>query len=103
MRYRNTKTGVVIDIPSTLSGGDWVPVEDSKAEGTPSPSEKASEVPVATPKIDEISEDTPASGDSSDYDGITKKEIAQELEAMGVEYKPSDSKKALYDLMMKGQ
>lgn len=27
MKYINTKTGVVIDIKSKLSGGDWQPLE----------------------------------------------------------------------------
>jgi len=28
MRYRNTKTGAIIDSPCTLSGGDWVTEEE---------------------------------------------------------------------------
>lgn len=28
MKYRNTKTGAVIETASTISGGNWVKIED---------------------------------------------------------------------------
>ena len=30
MKYKNKKTNVIIDIKSTLHGGDWVPLEENK-------------------------------------------------------------------------
>lgn len=37
MKYRNRKTGCVIDIKSRLGGGDWEPVESAP---TPPPQKK---------------------------------------------------------------
>lgn len=30
MKYRNTKTGAVIDVPSKITGGNWQAVESAK-------------------------------------------------------------------------
>lgn len=38
MKYRNTKTGAVIDVKAEL-GGDWMPVE-TKKKAEPSPEAK---------------------------------------------------------------
>lgn len=46
MRYRNTKTGTVIDIESKLSGGGWEKIEQ------PAPRSKKKE------KKDELRDDT---------------------------------------------
>ena len=32
MKYRNTKTGVIIDVPTAMSGNNWVKVEDGGAK-----------------------------------------------------------------------
>lgn len=32
MKYRNIKTGAIIDSPCTISGGDWVEVKPEKEE-----------------------------------------------------------------------
>lgn len=39
MKYKNTKTGVVIETTSVIFGGDWVPVEEPKK--TPKKRKKA--------------------------------------------------------------
>lgn len=40
MKYRNKKTGAVIDVKSEL-GGDWMPVEPKKkTEPSPAPKKK---------------------------------------------------------------
>lgn len=87
MKYKNTKTGAIIDSPCIISGGDWIElkkeiqIEEIEAE--------------ETEEIEEI-EDTSVEG----LDGVTKKEIMQELEAMGIEYDPRARKETLYNLML---
>jgi hypothetical protein len=79
MKYRNIKTGAVIDSSSIIGGENWVPViEEKKAV---EPVIEIVENPVKT--IDEM----------------TKKEIMAELDSMGVEYNPRANKTELYNLM----
>lgn len=91
MRMINKDTGVVADLPGAV-GGAWVPfesnTEDDAADKTP-PEEKK--------ELDEESHN-----DECDLETVTKKEIMQELDALGVKYDKKASKKELYDLMMKG-
>ena len=42
MVYRNERTGQMIDVPSTISGGDWLPVE-------PAPADQPAEPPANEP------------------------------------------------------
>lgn len=91
MRYRNLKTGAIFDSPCAISGGDWVAEETTIAIKVEA---KHVEVKVKE-KIEEI-EDTSVEG----LDGVTKKEIMQELEAMGIEYDPRARKEILYNLML---
>lgn len=89
MKYKNTKTGVVIDSPCFISGGDWVEVKkETQQEQTEKP-EKTNETEI------EPEEET-----IEDLDGITKKEIMQELDAMGVKYDTKARKEVLYNLML---
>lgn len=44
MQYLNKKTGCVIETDCTVSGGDWVPLEEPKTESLPETK------PAATPK-----------------------------------------------------
>ena len=100
MQYKNTKTGVIIDIPSVISGGDWVPynqelekkfkVEQAQENDESSQQE---EVPQKNTVADEKT-DNPA------LDDITKADIMQELDAFGVKYDKRANKQVLYDLMM---
>lgn len=39
MKYKNTKTGAVIETTSEL-GGNWMPVEEPKKEEKPAPKKK---------------------------------------------------------------
>lgn len=37
MKYINKVTGIVIDVGSKISGGDWEPVEEKKKDDTGKP------------------------------------------------------------------
>lgn len=100
MRYKNTKTGVIINIPSVISGGDWVPFNQElekklEIEQVPENNEihQQEEAPSKNSVADEKM-DNPA------LDDITKADIMQELDAFDVKYDKRANKKVLYDLMM---
>lgn len=85
MRFYNTKTGAVVDLPLENPGGDWIPVEGDKAQKEEKPAEEKT---VPKQKIEEPAQDE-----------ITKKDIMQELDAFGVEYTPKAKKEELYQLL----
>lgn len=89
MKYKNTKTGVVIDVDSAINGGDWVKLDISKEKHVKK-EEKPAENPVE--KVKKPEQET----------GVTKKQIMQELDAMGIKYDPKAKKDELYNLMIKG-
>ena len=89
MRYFNTLTKATIDTEFKISGGDWV-LEDELEKvvvGTDDDKQK---------EVEQFSEET--TGDET-YDGITKAQIMQELDAFGIEYDKKATKRVLYDLM----
>ncbi|MGP1411470.1 MAG: hypothetical protein ACTTKD_06515 [Peptoanaerobacter stomatis] len=92
MRYRNTKTGAVIDSPCTISGGDWVVYDENE---------------IIQDKQDENkkddNEENQEQEESDEVAELSKKEIMQELDALGIKYNPKANKQELYDLMMKGR
>lgn len=90
MEYKNTKTGVVIDVASKISGGNWVPYSEKPAKKV---------IKKQQPVIKEPVEET----DSEDIAGVTKEQIKHELDAFGIKYDPNAKKQVLYDLMMKGK
>ena len=94
MKYINTKTGAIIDSPCIISGGDWINLEDEVKE-----IEKEIEVVevVEEHKLVEVEEEVEG------IEGITIREIKQELDAFGIEYNPKARKQELYDLMIKGR
>lgn len=105
MRYKNTKTGAIIDSSFSLSGGDWVKVS---TEVTPEQKlEVAAVVPVteAVPVVEDVPvEQIPENiGANEVFDSITKAQIMQELDAFGTEYDKRANKQTLYDLMMQGK
>lgn len=102
MEYRNKKTGFSFFSECKISGGDWelVTMED-KAEKeaqqeTPvvPPASVAEPEPVVAPEPDDQT-------GNPDIDALRKKDIIQELEAMGIDHNPRDKKQVLYDLMMR--
>lgn len=108
MKYKNTKTGVTFSSPCVVSGGDWVLIadelktdEEPKAineEETENTADDA-ETSAAAPEQQADEKDEQVAG----LEGITKKQIMQELDAFGIKYNPSFKKKELYDLMMQGK
>lgn len=94
MRYFNTLTKATIDTEFKISGGDWVLENESKEavvdiQANDADSKKAEQ--------EQVVEESNVDGN---YDGITKDQIMQELDAFGVEYDKSANKQVLYDLMM---
>lgn len=78
MRYRNLKTGAIFDSPCPISGGDWVAEETTIAIEV-----EAKHVEV---KVKEKTEKVEVPEEN--IEGITVKEIKQELNAMGIKYDP---------------
>lgn len=102
MRYKNTKTGAIISSSCKVSGGDWVPYDKVnleekqavKVEVVQKEEKPVQETPKPKPKTEKKVE----SDESSD--GVTKKQIMQELDAMGIKYDKNDRKDVLYQLMI---
>ncbi|MDT2704797.1 hypothetical protein [Enterococcus dispar] len=98
MEYRNKKTGFSFFSKCKISGEEWEVVENNKtvqqdmnpAEQT----EKNEDTEIST----EVPEDTPTG--NTDIDDINRKDIMQELDAMGIQYNSRAKKQELYDLMM---
>lgn len=98
MEYRNKKTGIVIDIQSKLSGEDWEVVENNKTVQQDMNLAEQTESTEDTGISAEAPEDTPTG--NTDIDDINRKDIMQELDAMGIQYNSRAKKQELYDLMM---
>ena len=86
--YINTKTGARISSPDILSGENWI-----EYDGKEKIKEESTETVIKKPIEENPAEEDPA------LDGITKKQIEQELEALGIEYDPKAKKADLYKLM----
>jgi len=98
MRYRNTKTGAIINSPCSVSGGDWVAEETTIAIEV-----DVEEIPEVLENKELKEPEEPEVDLDEDIDGITIKQIKQELDAFGIEYNPRAKKQELYDLMMQGR
>lgn len=97
MKYQNKKTGVIINVNSAIEGGNWAPVTQQTG-GVRQPKEKEQKQ-VASEKAPAQSNEAAPSGDA-EFDGITVKEIKQELDANGIKYSKAAKKSELYALMM---
>ena len=83
MKYINQKTGAIVDSPCSISGGDWVEYDKrEKVEEKPAP-----KVEVKKP-VEESSTD------------LTKEEIMNELDALGIKYDKKAKKDDLLKIMM---
>lgn len=82
MLYKNTKTGAILDSPFSISGGDWV-AYDAKPEKVMR--EKPVEAKARPPE---------------DQTGMTKEEVMNELDALGIQYDKKAKKNDLIKLMM---
>lgn len=105
MEYRNTKTGATFSSPCVVSGGNWVLV--SKEKEPAKETEEVAEAEVVETLEEEVVEAVEeAAEDDTDLDGldgITIKQIKQELDAFGIEYKSNAKKEELYQLMINGK
>lgn len=103
MEYRNKKTGFSFFSECKISGEDWEVVTAKKEEKEVLQEEIPVE-PTVVPEKNYPEEKVDASSDvptgNSDFDSITKKDIIQELDSMGIEYNPKAKKQELFDLMM---
>lgn len=91
-KYYNTKTRAIIDSPLVISGENWIKYEDKDQV-----EETEIEV-VEDEKVEEAEEkeiEKPSAGKK-----ITKADIENELEALGVEYNKKATKDELYALLM---
>ena len=83
MKYFNKKTGAIVDSPCLISGGDWVEYDKRKdVEENPAPNVKSEK------SVEESSTD------------LTKEEVINELEALGIDYDKKSKKEDLIKLMM---
>ncbi|WP_459904550.1 hypothetical protein [Enterococcus thailandicus] len=100
MRYKNTKTGAVIDSSFVISGDDWARVEKTK-EPTKQEMTKVIDEEHQQEQQEQVEQEAIESktGDEN-FDSITVPQIKQELDAFGIEYNPRAKKQELYDLMM---
>lgn len=101
MKYINKKTGGTIDTPFKVSGGDWGPF----AEFDQKKSEELGETNTGAntnENTDGNSETGQKNTGNEDLDNVTIAEIKQELDALGIKYKPTARKAELYALMMEG-
>lgn len=110
MTYKNTKTGAIVDSSCIISGENWIKVDDSAEQVDVDVdidvdhAPMDSEAPYEEGKEDEEGEDViDDSEDDPEMEPVSKKEIMQELDAMGIKYNARASKKDLYDLMKQGR
>jgi len=99
-KYKHIKTGAIIYSPFKIVGKNWVEVTENEVtenEVVETVDEKAPET------VEENEQETAQEEKDDNIDGITKKEIMQELDAMGIKYNPRATKKELYDLIMQGR
>ena len=105
MEYRNTKTGATFSSPCVVSGGNWVLV--SKEKEPAKETEEVAEAEVVETLEEEVVEDVEEAAEDDTaldgLDGITIKQIKQELDAFGIEYKSNAKKDELYQLMINGK
>lgn len=104
MKYKNTRTGAVINSLSTISGKYWIKIEapgsDEEKVNIDTP-DKVTNAPDVKQIAEEIVEEIDDSADG--IDGITVKQIKQELDAFGIKYDPRLKKQELYELMLNGK
>ena len=105
MKYQNTKTGVTFSSPCVVSGGDWVLLKDEpktdeepKAINEEETENTADDAETSAAALEQQADekDEQVAG----LEGITKKQIMQELDAFGIEYNAASKKAELYELMM---
>lgn len=103
VKYISRKTGAIIETECQLLG-DWVKFEDRANDeekvNTDEP-DKVTDTPDVKQIVEEVVEEIDDSADG--IDGITVKQIKQELDAFGIKYDPRMKKQELYELMLNGK
>ena len=103
VKYISRKTGAIIETECQLLG-DWVKFEDRANDEEKVSSDvpdKVTDTPDVMQIVEEVVEEIDDSADG--IDGITVKEIKQELDAFGIKYDPRMKKQELYELMLNGK
>jgi len=98
-KYKNIKTGAIVYSPFKIVGKNWVEVTENEVVETV-------EQKIITKEAKKEAKETAQDEKEEEIEGIqgvTKKDIMQELDAMGIKYNPRATKKELYDLMMQGR
>lgn len=93
MEYRNKKTGFTFFSECKIGGDDWETVNGKTTQPAAIPVKKEEDIP-------EKNESFASAVESDALANVTKKEIMQELDAMGIKYDPRAKKEVLYDLMV---
>ena len=96
-KYKHIKTGAIIYSPFKIVGKNWVEVTENEVVETV----EQKIITEAKKEAKETAQDEKE--ELEGIQGVTKKEIMQELDAMGIKYNPRATKKELYDLMMQGR
>ena len=86
--YKNTKTGAIFNSPCIIEGGDWI-LYTGETET------EVEEIQVEETEAEVTDDETATDVDS----GILKKDIMQELDALGIEYDKKATRDELYKLM----
>ncbi len=97
-KYKNIKTGAIVYSPFKIVSKNWVEVIEKPVEEIIEEPKEEVEEAVEEETVEKEKEEQ-----ADEIDGITKKEIMQELDAIGIKYNPRATKKELYDLMMQGR
>lgn len=103
VKYISRKTGAIIETECQLLG-DWVKFEDRANDEEKVSSDvpdKVTDTPDVKQIVEVIVEEIDDNADG--IDGITVKEIKQELDAFGIKYDPRMKKQELYELMLNGK
>lgn len=103
MEYRNIKTGAVITTTSAIAGKNWVKVTNQVDKDKVPENDEAEESEQVTTEVEEEPETEVVEDNSDDFEGTTKLEIKQELDAFGIKYNQNMTKSELYALMKKGK
>lgn len=102
-RYRNIITGAIVNSTSEISGKNWIKEETVQAQTV---NEEVNEVVEELQEEREEEQEIPKKEAQTkktikkDQTEITKKDIMQELDSLGIKYNPKDTKDKLYKLMI---
>lgn len=107
MKYKNIKTGAIINSPFKINGTNWTSLEETvvidKQEIVNENNSEHNGHIEETENIEDSSEDEEledVSVDDEHYADVTVKDIKRELDSLGIKYPQNAAKPVLYKLMM---